>query len=64
MITWSQDRYGSPDEGRLVDRTLPTPDRGDVLVRVGATSLNSADVRIMRGEPLLVRLAFGLRRRG
>ena len=27
-----------------------------------ATALNSGDVRLMRGEPLLVRLFFGLRR--
>ena len=31
-------------------------------MRVGAASLNSADVRIMRGLPLLARLASGLRR--
>lgn len=62
MIAWSQDRYGSPDVVRRVETAVPTPDAGEVLIRVGMTGLNSADVRIMRGEPLLVRLAFGLRR--
>ncbi len=62
MIAWSQDRYGSPDVVRRVETAVPAPDAGEVLIRVGMTALNSADVRIMRGEPLLVRLAFGLRR--
>ena len=62
MITWSQDRYGTPDDVHRVDRTVPHPDAGEVLIRMAAVGLNSADVRIMRGEPLLVRLAFGLRR--
>ena len=62
MITWSQDRYGTPDDVHLRDRTMPHPDAGEVLVRIGATSLNSADVRIMRGEPWPLRLVFGLRR--
>ncbi len=39
----------------------PSPRRGEVLLRVRATALNSADVRLMRGEPLLLRAAFGLR---
>ncbi|KZE88509.1 NAD(P)-dependent alcohol dehydrogenase [Microbacterium sp. TNHR37B] len=34
----------------------------DVLVEIAATGLNSADVRILRGDPLLIRLAFGIRR--
>jgi NADPH:quinone reductase-like Zn-dependent oxidoreductase len=35
---------------------------GEVLVRTAAVSLNAADVLLTRGEPLLVRLAFGWRR--
>lgn len=41
---------------------VPSPQHGAVLVRVAATALNSADVRIMSGDPMLIRLAFGLRR--
>lgn len=62
MITWLQDRYGTADVVHLIDRTVPHPGAGEVLIQMGAVGLNSADVRIMRGEPLLVRLAFGLRR--
>ncbi|MBT0994090.1 NAD(P)-dependent alcohol dehydrogenase [Cellulomonas sp. DKR-3] len=35
---------------------------GEVLVRTEAVSLNAADVLLARGEPLLVRAAFGWRR--
>jgi len=62
MDVWSQDRYGGPDVLRAERRTVPAPAAGEVLVRVGATALNSADVHVMRGEPLLLRLLFGLRR--
>ncbi len=62
MQAWSQDRYGGPDVLTLTRRDVPQPGAGEVLVRVTATSLNSADLRILRGDPLLVRLAYGLRR--
>lgn len=59
---WRQTRYGSPDV--LEWGEVPLPDLGpdDVLVEISATGLNSADVRILRGDPLLIRLAFGIRR--
>lgn len=62
MTAWSQDRYGAPEVVHPVEIDVPRPGPGEVLVRVAATSMNSADVRIMRGEPLLLRLGFGLRR--
>ena len=33
-----------------------------MLIKVRAASLNAGDVKVMRGEPLLIRPAFGLRR--
>lgn len=62
MRAWRQHRYGPPETVSLETIDVPAPGRGEVLLRVRATSLNSGDVRLMRGEPLLVRLAFGLRR--
>lgn len=62
MTAWRQERYGTSDVVRPSERPVPTPGPGEVLVRVAATALNSADVRIMRGDPLLLRLVFGLRR--
>lgn len=62
MTAWLQHRYGGPETVAPEVVPVPTPAHGEVLLRVAATSLNSGDVRLMRGEPLLVRLVFGLRR--
>ncbi|WP_243076508.1 NAD(P)-dependent alcohol dehydrogenase [Microbacterium sp. SS28] len=62
MTAWTQHRYGGPET--IADETLPVPrpTTGEVLLRVRATGLNAADTHLMRGEPLLLRLIFGLRR--
>ena len=54
--------YGRPEvvEIRQVDR--PTPARGEVLVRVRATTVTSADSRLRRADPALTRLVNGLLR--
>lgn len=59
---WIQPAYGGPEilEQRTIDQ--PKPGKGEVLVRVRATSLNSADAKLLRGKPGALRLAFGLRR--
>ncbi|MFE7845830.1 NAD(P)-dependent alcohol dehydrogenase [Microbacterium sp. NPDC057407] len=62
MPAWSQSRYGGPDVVGLARIDIPAPRRGDVLVRLRATGLNNGDTRVMRGEPLVVRTAFGWRR--
>jgi len=55
-----RDKYGPPELLRLDD--VPTPVAGDreVLVRVHAASVNAGDWHLMRGDPFLVRLMFGL----
>lgn len=55
-------RYGSPDVLRLEELPRPTPGDHDVLVQVHAAGVNPADWHILRADPFLVRLAFGLRR--
>ncbi|WP_194396662.1 NAD(P)-dependent alcohol dehydrogenase [Microbacterium atlanticum] len=62
MPAWRQHRYGEADDVVLERADVPAPRRGHVLLRLRATGLNNGDVRVMRGKPLLVRLAFGLRR--
>lgn len=62
MTVWEQHRYGGPQSVTLARRPVPAPKPDEVLIRVRATALNSGDVRIMRGQPYLVRAAFGLRR--
>jgi NADPH:quinone reductase-like Zn-dependent oxidoreductase len=61
MTVWRQSRYGGPEVVQRTTCPRPVPGTGQVLVRVDASSLNSADVHIMRGMPLLVRTGFGWR---
>ena len=62
MTAWRQHRYGGPEAVGLETIPVPVPGRGEVLLAVRAVSLNSGDVHVMRGDPLLVRTVFGLRR--
>ncbi len=62
MTAWRQLAYGGPDVVTAARLDVPVPGRDEVLLRMRAVSLNSADVHLMRGEPRMVRLAFGLRR--
>jgi NADPH:quinone reductase-like Zn-dependent oxidoreductase len=62
MTAWRQLRYGGPEAVRAVTIPVPVPRRGEVLVRLDASSINSGDIHLMRGEPRMVRLFFGLRR--
>jgi NADPH:quinone reductase-like Zn-dependent oxidoreductase len=62
MTAWRQERYGEADAVALGAVEVRAPRRGEVLLRLRATGLNNGDIRVMRGEPLLVRTAFGLRR--
>jgi NADPH:quinone reductase-like Zn-dependent oxidoreductase len=64
MRAVAQDRYGPPE--LLSPRRLPVPEAGprDVLVRVHAAALHPGDVFVAQGLPLMLRLAFGLRRPG
>lgn len=62
MPAWRQHRYGEPDDVVLETTDVPAPGRGEVLLRLRATGLNNGDIRVMRGEPRLLRLAFGMRR--
>ncbi|GLX98334.1 NAD(P)-dependent alcohol dehydrogenase [Herbidospora sp. NBRC 101105] len=56
-----QDRYGPPDILECRDVPVPTPAPGEVLVKVMAASLNARDWHVLRGDPYLARLSFGLR---
>lgn len=54
-------RYGSPDELQMAEVPKPTPKAGEVLVKIHATAINSADARLLRGKPFLVRfMGYGL----
>jgi NADPH:quinone reductase-like Zn-dependent oxidoreductase len=57
-----QDTYGSPqDVLRLEDIATPQVKDDEVLVRVRAAAVNPADWHLIRGEPYIARLQWGLR---
>ena len=58
-----QDRYGRPDEVlRLDELAVPVPKDDEVLVRIHAASIHVGDLVAIGGEPLIARMATGLRR--
>jgi len=63
MRAVTHDRYGAPRAVLGVhDVPVPTPGRGEVLVRVRAVGLNPADVFITTARPAFMRLVMGVRR--
>jgi NADPH:quinone reductase-like Zn-dependent oxidoreductase len=58
-----QDRYGSTDVLRLEEMPVPTPEDGEVLIRVHAAGVDQGVWHLMTGVPYLARVVgFGLRR--
>ncbi|MFI6098685.1 NAD(P)-dependent alcohol dehydrogenase [Lentzea sp. NPDC051213] len=55
-------RFGHPDVVQVVDAPLPVLRAGDVLIKVHATTVTSAETAMRRGEPLWGRVILGLRR--
>jgi NADPH:quinone reductase-like Zn-dependent oxidoreductase len=54
--------YGSPDVLQFNEVEKPTPKDNEVLIKIYATSVNSADWRLMRGTPFVLRFESGLRK--
>lgn len=56
------ERYGPPEVFQLREVAQPTPGENEVLIRVRAATAGPADVAFRKGDPLLIKLMFGLRR--
>jgi NADPH:quinone reductase-like Zn-dependent oxidoreductase len=54
--------YGSPEVLTLQDVPMPEPSDDQLRIRIHATAVNSADWRLRKAEPWLVRLFFGLQK--
>jgi NADPH:quinone reductase-like Zn-dependent oxidoreductase len=53
-------KYGPPDVLELKEVEKPIPEDNQVLIKVHAASVNYGNLVLLKGEPLLARLAFGL----
>lgn len=63
MQAATQRRYGSARDVVTVETIpVPTPEPGQVLIDVKASSVNPLDWHVMTGTPYMVRIVFGLRR--
>ncbi len=59
---WDVSRYGGPNVLKPVSRTVPTPNAGQVLVRIRASAVSRADSMMRAGQPKFARLFLGLKR--
>jgi NADPH:quinone reductase-like Zn-dependent oxidoreductase len=58
-----QDRYGSPEAVLSMEElAVPTPKDDEVLVRIHAASIHVGDLVAIKGEPMIARMATGLRK--
>jgi NADPH:quinone reductase-like Zn-dependent oxidoreductase len=62
MKAFVYERYGPPEALRMAEVDRPSPDAGEVLVKVLAASVNAADWHVLRGKPLFSRATLGLLR--
>jgi NADPH:quinone reductase-like Zn-dependent oxidoreductase len=53
------EKYGSPDVLELLDLEKPIPEANEVLVRVYATTVTTADCMMRRGDTILSRILLG-----
>lgn len=56
------ENYGSPDHLKRIEIAKPIPKSDQILVKIMATSLNSADWRSLNADPFLIRFTMGLRK--
>lgn len=53
-------KYGSPDVLQLMEVEKPSPGDGEVLIKIHASSVTTADTMMRKGSPYIGRLFLGL----
>ena len=52
-------RYGSPDVLRIAEVETPVPSENEILIRVHATTVTTADTMMRRADPFIARFFLG-----
>ena len=55
-------KYGSPDVLKFEEVQKPVPGDDEVLIKIHAAAANAGDWHLMRADPFLIRLMYGLQK--
>lgn len=60
MKTVKMKKYNSLETLQLIETEKPVPRDNEVLIKVYASTINSYDLKMMKGKPFMIRLQRGI----